>query len=59
VPEEEAGFTACLLEEALARGMGHVDHLVAHAQIARRWSQFKDPDYVPGREDLDELRRAA
>jgi DNA polymerase family A len=47
VDEHEADFTARLLEEALARGMGRVDHLVAHAQVAQRWSDFKEPGYVP------------
>jgi DNA polymerase-1 len=47
VPEQEAAFTARLLEEVLARGMGRVEHLVAHAQVAERWSDFKEPGYCP------------
>jgi DNA polymerase I-like protein with 3'-5' exonuclease and polymerase domains len=47
VREEEAGFAARLLEEALARGMGRAENLVAHAQIADRWSDFKEPGWVP------------
>jgi DNA polymerase-1 len=47
VPQAEAGFTARLLEEALARGMGRVEHLVAKAQVADRWSDFKEPGWAP------------
>lgn len=50
VPEEEADATASLLEDVLTRDLGVVTGLVATATAAQRWSDFKQPDYRPGKE---------
>ena len=52
VPEDRADHVAGLLERALARGMGRIEQLVAHAQVAERWSDFKDPGYTPERAEF-------
>jgi hypothetical protein len=52
VPEDDADRVALLLERALARGMGRIEQLVARAQVAERWSDFKDPGYTPERAEF-------
>jgi DNA polymerase-1 len=53
VPEDDAEHVGKLLEAALARGMGRIDHLVAEAQTAQRWSDFKEPGYTPDRAGVE------
>lgn len=52
VDEDDADRVARLLETELARGMSRpgvsIDGLVAKATVAKRWSQFKDPEFAPG-----------
>jgi len=47
VPEHQAQETGQLLEQALTRGTEHITGLKATATVARRWSEFKDPEYAP------------
>jgi DNA polymerase-1 len=51
VDEHDADRVARLLEIELERGLSrrgvNVDHLVAKATIAQRWSDFKQPGYIP------------
>jgi DNA polymerase I-like protein with 3'-5' exonuclease and polymerase domains len=51
VAEDDVDRVARLLETELARpatrGLARVDGLIAEATSAKRWSQFKDPDWTP------------
>ena len=47
VPEDAAEDTARQLEQALVRELGPVRGLKAEASVYKRWSDFKDPGFVP------------
>jgi DNA polymerase I-like protein with 3'-5' exonuclease and polymerase domains len=51
VPEDQAEAMAALLEEIvprpMERGSMRIDGLKATAEIHKRWSDFKQPDYSP------------
>ena len=47
VPEDQAELAGEQLEAALIRGTELITNLAAGSESHHRWSQFKDPDYVP------------
>jgi DNA polymerase I len=49
-PEDEAEHWAAQLEEVMPRNYGPVHGLKASAEIHKRWSQFKRPEWVLGDE---------